>query len=260
MKYETAKCPSCGASIPVQPEFEQAFCPACGNRIVIKDAIQRHKVELSGPVVVDSNIDSIYKSANGFLQLEEWSDALQLFSKMIELDSTDYRGWWGIFLANTQNMRKFNQLGIDPPLDIKGAKNAIPMAPRVEKQKLISAYEEYLSTSPALHLMTLAWNKELLNSGLTYCVRFAGSDFKVAFTNELSSKFYVPEENQEMMLYGKLVGEPDSTLTLLKSITFIAVSDAVINIKGSKFSKISASTSGIKVIKEKTRTIFGQYK
>jgi hypothetical protein len=146
MSFEAAKCPSCNASIQVPNDREKAVCMYCGNILVVKDAIQRLKVELNGPVVVDQNIETLIKSANGFIQLEKWEDAMKKFEKVIEQDSTDYRGWWGKFLVRTNNLTTFNSF--DSKIDISDANAAIRMAPSSLKTELVKTLEEYVQKNP----------------------------------------------------------------------------------------------------------------
>jgi predicted RNA-binding Zn-ribbon protein involved in translation (DUF1610 family) len=52
MPFEAAKCPSCGAAIQVPNEMVQARCVYCGSTLIVRDAIQRLKIEISGHVNV----------------------------------------------------------------------------------------------------------------------------------------------------------------------------------------------------------------
>ena len=53
MTLEPAKCPSCGANIEVNKDLEKTICQYCGTTVLIKDAIQKYQVELTGSVQVD---------------------------------------------------------------------------------------------------------------------------------------------------------------------------------------------------------------
>lgn len=150
MSFEAAKCPSCGANIQVPTDTEQANCMYCGRQIFVKEAIQKHKVELSGNVTVDANIESMLKSAEGFLRLKKWKEAEKLYTKIIDLDSTDYRGWWGMFLVKTHNLKWYST--INSSMDLSDATAAIEMAPEGTKEKLIKALSDYESNYKAYKL------------------------------------------------------------------------------------------------------------
>jgi len=152
MSFEAAKCPTCGWSIQVPTDREKARCMYCGNELSVKEAIQKLKVELNGPIVVDTNIETILRSANGFLKLEKWDDARKLFEKVIEQDSTDYRGWWGKFLVKSKNMTlspKKLEYTDDPRMcDASDAQSAIKMAPQTVMAQLYKQYNEYVQKVP----------------------------------------------------------------------------------------------------------------
>lgn len=141
MSFEAAKCPSCGANIQVPTDTERANCMYCGRQIIVKDAISKHKIEVSGTVTVENDIESMLKSAEGFLMLEKWAEAEKLLAKIIEQDSTDYRGWWGRFLVKTKNLESVSQVGND--IDTSDADTAILLAPESIRLKLKHAFDEY---------------------------------------------------------------------------------------------------------------------
>ena len=255
MQYETAKCPSCGAAIPVQSEFEQAFCPACGNRIVVKDAIQRHKVELSGSVVVDSNIDSIYKSANGFLQLEKWEDAKRLFTKIIELDSTDYRGWWGMFLYKTKNMQLVNKLGSVPPVDVSDAENALSLVSDSNRVSISNLYRAYRAKSPDLFELRIIRLNQFSGRLSPAVISFRGYDQVLKLTAGRSWSLFTPPHEQTVSIHQEnlLTG---NIMSYLKRITLSPYADTNItlnfnySITGLAKSRIKIDVSGAEIISE----------
>ena len=260
MQYETAKCPSCGASIPVQSECEQTFCLACGNRIVIKDAIQRYKVDLSGPVVVDTNIDSIYKSANGFLQLEKWEDAKRLFTKIIELDSTDYRGWWGLFLVKTQNLERENSIGMDLPLDISDAENAIRVAPEKEKEVIASVFDEYKKRCPQMHQLTIIRKSQLANCAVSIGILLFGQNDRFQLSSGGSHKCYVPIGPQEMTIYNK-TNSSQIVQVPVKRVVFEMLSDGLFSLEFRPYHVIpQLNSTGIRIISEMDKPLFGELK
>lgn len=174
MSFEAAKCPSCNASIQVPSDREKAVCMFCGNILVVKDAIQKLKVELNGPIVVDSNIETIIKSAHGFITLKKWDDAMRLFEKVIEQDSTDYRGWWGKFLVRSKNMtlspRRLKETDDPETADVSDYEACQQFAPADEKERLALIFKEYKEKNRKTCLLTVGRPNEKTIIRRTYLV------------------------------------------------------------------------------------------
>ena len=166
MKFEPAKCPCCGADIQVPSGMEMAKCMFCGSTLVVKDAIQKLKISVSGEVTFNANIDSMVNSGNGFISLDKWSEAEKLFNNVIELDSLDYRGWWGLFLAKSKNMSIFN--GYMNPIDITDAYTAIKLASTQVRSQLQSDLENYLHNAPVVYQINISRDKQLAGSEIQY--------------------------------------------------------------------------------------------
>lgn len=145
MPFEAAKCFNCGALIQVPSEMETASCMYCGSKIIVKEAVQRLEIEFSGSLIMDTKIQSMLKSAEGFIKLEKWIEAKDIYTEVSKLDSTDYRAWWGLFLAETFNLKEIFDLGPNADLNdaMRDAKIAIDMAPDDVKSKLYNVYFEY---------------------------------------------------------------------------------------------------------------------
>ena len=174
MPFEAAKCPNCAAAIQVPTDVEHAKCMYCGSTLVVKDAIQKLKIELSGSVIVDSNIESMLKSAEGFLTLEKWAESEKLFTKITEQNSTDYRGWWGLFLVKTHNMKLYNS--VDSIIDISDADSAIEIAPEKAKIELKLALSEYKKNNPKMFRLRI--NRSHQMTGLLASMNIKINDVK----------------------------------------------------------------------------------
>jgi hypothetical protein len=154
-------------------------CQNCGSKYDPEEA-KKLIVEISKPIVVDSNIETLIKSANGFLQLENWEDAMRLFEKVVEQDSTDYRGWWGKFLVKSRNfMLSPRRLQGDPGIyeedkvcDASDAVNAIKVASEGVKKDLQGKWDKYVQSVPKTHLLTIIRDYKGMakNMALTYLI------------------------------------------------------------------------------------------
>lgn len=135
MNLIAARCPNCGANIEISPEMEATKCKSCGSAILVEDAIRKYKVEINGSVKFNENVEPLLKSANGFLSLGKWEEALDIFAKVVKIDSTDYRGWWGLFLAKIQNGASIKDMPYYE-LDYSDGLNAFRLAPQDKRQEI----------------------------------------------------------------------------------------------------------------------------
>lgn len=91
MKLTAAKCPSCGASIEVNKNLEKTICQYCGTTVLVEDAIEKLKIELSGKVEVDGieTRKSKLNRARKHIKLKEYRDANIILSALIAEDKLD---------------------------------------------------------------------------------------------------------------------------------------------------------------------------
>lgn len=105
MLFEAANCPSCGANIRVPNDTERANCMYCGQSIIVKEAIQKFKVEVSGQVDVSgiSSVKNDILRGNQCLSAKDWIKAHEIFAIAISKVATNYDAWYGCLVAQTQN-------------------------------------------------------------------------------------------------------------------------------------------------------------
>ena len=109
MKLTAAKCPSCGASIEVDRNEESTICEYCKSNIIIEDAVQKYKIELSGKVKVSGikdNEDRLNDAIN-YYELGEYKNATATLNTIIadEPFNVDAHIW----LVKT-NVKEFSQV------------------------------------------------------------------------------------------------------------------------------------------------------
>jgi len=119
MKLTPAKCPTCGANIEVNEELKNAICQYCGTTILIEEAVQKLKIDLSGTVKVDGIVGKNEKleQAKKHIQLEEYADAENLLRNVIALDKFNIEAY--AYLLRTL-VKKFESEYINnvPTLDL----------------------------------------------------------------------------------------------------------------------------------------------
>ena len=89
MKLVAAKCPSCGASLDVNPEQEATKCKYCHQAILVDDAVAKYKLEISGSVEVENlpKQDNILKLANRNYDKKEYDEAYEGYDQLLKLDA-----------------------------------------------------------------------------------------------------------------------------------------------------------------------------
>ena len=109
MKLTAAKCPSCGASIEVDRNEESTICEYCNSNIIIEDAVQKYKIELSGKIKVSGikdNEDRL-KDAINYYELNEFNEAVSTLNTIIADEPFNIEAH--IWLVKT-NIKQFGQL------------------------------------------------------------------------------------------------------------------------------------------------------
>ena len=88
IKFVAAKCPSCGANIEVNDNEKKTKCTFCNTTILVDEAIQKYKIELSGEVEVKNmpKLESILKVADRHYNDGEYDEALEQYSSALVLD------------------------------------------------------------------------------------------------------------------------------------------------------------------------------
>lgn len=176
----------------------------CGNPFLVDDEIHRIEIQHSGSVVLYSNYETMLRSAVGFCKLEKWAEATELYQKMITQDSTDYRGWWGMFIVKTHNMTLLHkQDGVRfLPLDTSDANNAIKVAPPKAKVYLTKTLNAY--TKKAAEIFPL--DIRLINNSF-YPQNFIGIQIDyartVSFPCDKKIKLLLPKGKHTIILYGE---------------------------------------------------------
>lgn len=103
MSYEAAKCPSCGGGLQLDSNMESGFCMYCGSKIIVRDAIQKMKVEVSGQISVSglSSIENDIMRGQQCLAAKDWGNAYRFFSNAVDKQANCFDAWFGCLKAMT---------------------------------------------------------------------------------------------------------------------------------------------------------------
>ena len=98
MPFVEAKCPECGGLLEVDSEKKAAVCRYCGEAFIIQDAIANYQVYVNGNGN-QKQIDSYLKIAQSALSEKRYEEAVDSFSKVIELDVSCVDAYLGKLMA-----------------------------------------------------------------------------------------------------------------------------------------------------------------
>lgn len=105
MKLVSAMCPNCGAKLELDENMEKGFCMYCGSQILVQDAVQKYKVEISGRVSVEGilSAEDLAKNGETLVNIGNYQQAYDSCKELSEKYPDDYRGWWGMIRAITSD-------------------------------------------------------------------------------------------------------------------------------------------------------------
>lgn len=95
MELKSAKCPNCGGKLELNPEIEKGICIYCGSEIIVAEAIQKFKGEISGIATVEKSLIR----AQQLLEDGDGDGASKAFKHVIEVDPTNAEAFWGMYLC-----------------------------------------------------------------------------------------------------------------------------------------------------------------
>ena len=91
-KFIAAKCPSCGANINVNKDETKTTCDYCHTNIIVEDAINKLKIELSREIELKNipKFNSLMINGNRYFDNREWAEAYREYNKAVELEPYNY--------------------------------------------------------------------------------------------------------------------------------------------------------------------------
>lgn len=105
MAFEAAKCTICGGVLHLDNGLDIWKCDHCGSEIIVREAIHKMRIELSGNVTMSgiSTVENDVHLGQLFLKNKEWKRAYEVFSKAVEKNVDCLDAWTGCVAAMTRN-------------------------------------------------------------------------------------------------------------------------------------------------------------
>ena len=96
MQLLAAKCPSCGADIQVPDNKDYAYCTFCGSNVKVRESVI---------VKSDVDVENLIALGNVELQAKDYNDAIDYFTRVLEVDGKNHHAWMG---KGTATLRRAN--------------------------------------------------------------------------------------------------------------------------------------------------------
>ena len=120
MPLVPAICTQCGAQIEVDNTCEAGICKHCGTAFITEKAINNITTNFTNNIVNNNNFDGanvtfqsnaedieqLIKRAKTFEILNEFDKALNVYEEITSKYPMDYRGWIGIIISETKDMKE----------------------------------------------------------------------------------------------------------------------------------------------------------
>lgn len=106
MELKEAKCPNCGGTLKLNPEIEKGICVYCGTEIIVADAIQKFKGEVSGIATTKASLTRAYQ----LLEDDNYDGAMKTFRHILETEPTNAEAYFGMFKCSVIVARYYKRL------------------------------------------------------------------------------------------------------------------------------------------------------
>lgn len=146
---EKIQCDLCSSVDLIKINDDEYQCQSCGCKYTLKQM----KTKISGSVQIikgSEELERLNKNAETLMKMSNYDDAEVSYTKMTEEFPEDYRGWWGLILAYSENFTWMPSPKLENLFDCfkhyKPFKWALQTAPDEVKEKISSEYNSYLGS------------------------------------------------------------------------------------------------------------------
>jgi hypothetical protein len=150
MKLEAAICPFCSGDLRIPPDRQTILCMYCGKTIIVQEAIAKTKCP---------SVESLMAIAAAARESKNYEEAHQYYTKVLELDPTNFLAWFfkgeAAGWQSTLNNFRFGEI-------CSGIENALKFVPQ-ENRELIKAEGACLMNDVAV-----AYHKLILEHMMEY--------------------------------------------------------------------------------------------
>jgi DNA-directed RNA polymerase subunit RPC12/RpoP len=104
LELQAARCPSCSGEMQLNPKKETGFCMHCGSKILVKEAIQKIRIDS------EHLIKNYLEIAMAAFERGDYSEAYDYYTKILEIDPAHsweihhYRGLSAGYLSDKNRL------------------------------------------------------------------------------------------------------------------------------------------------------------
>ena len=172
MPLVPALCTQCGSQLEIESSQEAAVCPYCNTPFVVEKAINNYNTtnvtnieKLHANVVnvsTDNSLDNRLRSGDTYIKFGEYEQAEGVFGKITEEYPYDYRGWWGLIRAKTDDISNIDVSKKVYNFVCECYKKVDLLAPKDKKEQLSSEFEDYSNkTYERIEQLNTSLNKHM---------------------------------------------------------------------------------------------------
>ena len=147
MGFIEAKCKNCGGDIRLDENLTRGKCKYCGTEFVKSDIIVKNNYNINNAMLViddDKITEQMFTNAETYLSiLKDYDKAFSEYHSITQSKANDYRGWWGISRAASQDFTLIDISQQDYEKMCYYADNALKLVPNNEKTTLKKQWDDY---------------------------------------------------------------------------------------------------------------------
>lgn len=153
MGYIEAQCSNCGAQLEINEEKGRGYCPHCGTLFVAEKVTNKHIYSTTQNITKNiygrekTEAEEYIKNGDIFLSLNEFQKARNAYDKAIELNPSDWQGWFGMVKVKTKNLTDYFDT-----THLSDLKKAHSVANDDDDRIIEGLYEKFGDTQRALRL------------------------------------------------------------------------------------------------------------
>ena len=111
MSLVSLKCKNCGSGLNYNDDAQMVTCNHCGSTFMLSELLDEKDlnfIKANQEVDVEKKMEvgNLLKQAETLMFQAEYGQAEELFKKVIELDDKNYKGYFGVVKAKTNNFNK----------------------------------------------------------------------------------------------------------------------------------------------------------
>lgn len=212
MALTPAVCPNCKGILEVNSEQDAAVCRYCGTPFIIEKAINLYNVS-NITIMNGKNQDDIIDDGLAQMDLNKYSDARETFQSFTKDYPRDWRGWFGLAVAdyainNAGGFTLTDACWSMCPVELQCIKDRVGKLAKLNSELIAEKSKDYNDTRNIDIYMRgrYGWNKNV-NDNYSYAFSSLESDLRNLEEN-LNKNLEEQKLDRSTMLVGSIILVP----------------------------------------------------